>query len=379
MNSKRIAIHICHMTSVHPATDIRIFYKECQSLAKAGYNVSLITPEEKSENKEGVRIIGISPSKRGRLFRMTVDVWKVFQAGLKEDAQNYHFHDPELIPGGLLLRILGNKVIYDIHEDNPLNIQSRYWLPLWMRKPVSWLFKRFENFSARYFNYLVLAEPAVAKRFESINKNTAIIQNFPLLYEFSITENEIPWQDRLDAVVYSGGIDLSYGIREMVEAMELVQRKLNAHLILAGNFSPESLKRKVQNLYGWKNVEYKGFLSRKKLTRILRTVKAGLVLRHPELRIQVTYPTKLFEYMSASIPVIVSDFPLWREIVEDAGCGLLVNPLDPHAIADSIVYLLEHPEEAETMGRRGRKAVEERYNWSNEEKNLLRLYKNLTG
>ena len=379
MNSKRIAIHICHMTSVHPATDIRIFYKECQSLAKAGYNVSLITPEEKSENKEGVRIIGISPSKRGRLFRMTVDVWKVFQAGLKEDAQNYHFHDPELIPGGLLLRILGNKVIYDIHEDNPLNIQSRYWLPLWMRKPVSWLFKRFENFSARYFNYLVLAEPAVAKRFESINKNTAIIQNFPLLYEFSITENEIPWQDRLDAVVYSGGIDLSYGIREMVEAMELVQRKLNADLILAGNFSPESLKRKVQNLYGWKNVEYKGFLSRKKLARILKTVKAGLVLRHPELRIQVTYPTKLFEYMSASIPVIVSDFPLWREIVEDAGCGLLVNPLDPHAIADSIVYLLEHPEKAETMGRRGRKAVEERYNWSNEEKNLLRLYKNLTG
>ena len=377
MNSKRTAIHICHMTSVHPVTDVRIFYKECQSLAKAGYNISLIAPEAKSEKKEGVRIIGISTSKRGRFFRMTVDAWRVFQAALKEDAQNYHFHDPELIPGGLLLRILGNKVIYDIHEDNPLNIQSRYWLPLWMRKPVSWLFKRFENFSARYFNCLVSAEPAVAERFESINNNTFIVQNFPLLYELSITENEIPWQDRLDATVYSGGIDLSYGIREMVEAIELVQRRLDAHLILAGRFSPESLKRKIQNLPGWRNVEYRGFLSRKKLAKLLRTVKAGFVLRHPEPRIQVTYPTKLFEYMSASIPVIVSDFPLWREIVERAGCGLLVNPLDSRAIADSVVYLLEHPEEAEAMGKRGRKAVEERYNWSIEEKKLLSLYENI--
>lgn len=379
MNSKRTAIHICHMTSVHPATDIRIFYKECQSLAKAGYNVSLIAPEEKSENKEGVRIIGISPSKRGRLFRMTVDVWKVFRASLKENAHVYHFHDPELIPVGLLLRILGNKVIYDIHENYPLNIQSKYWLPLWMRKPVSWLFKRFENFSARYFNCLVSAEPAVAKRFERINNNTATVQNFPLLDEFSITENAIPWQDRLDAVVYSGGIDLSYGIREMVEAIELVQRKLAAHLVLAGRFSPESLKRKIQNLPGWKNVEYRGFLSRKKLVKLLRLVKIGLVLIHPELRNRLKYPTKLFEYMAASIPVIVSDFPLWRGIVDYAGCGLLVNPFDLHAIADSIVYLLEHPEEAEAMGKRGRKAVEERYNWSNEEKKLLRVYKNLIG
>jgi glycosyltransferase involved in cell wall biosynthesis len=379
MNSKKTPTQICHMTSVHPATDIRIFYKECQSLAKAGYNVSLIAPQEKSEKKEGVRIIGISPSQRGRFFRMTVDVWKVFQASLKEDARVYHFHDPELIPVGLLLRILGNKVIYDIHENNPVNIQSRYWIPLWMRKPVSWLFKRFENFSARYFNYLVSAESAVAERFEPINNNTITVQNFALLEEFSITDNEIPWKDRLDAVVYCGGIDIYHGIREMVEAIELVQRKFDAHLILAGRFSPECLKRKIQNLPGWKNVEYRGILSRKEIVKLLRQVKIGIALMHPELQNLLSYPTKLFEYMAASIPVIVSDFPLWREIIDYAGCGLLVNLLNSRAIVDSIVYLFEHPEEADAMGKRGRKAIIERYNWSNEEKKLLRLYKNLIG
>lgn len=377
MNSKKTAIRICHMTSVHPSTDPRIFYKECQSLAKAGYNVSLIAPEGKSEKIEGIRIIGISTSKRGRFFRMTIDVWKVFQACLKEDAHIYHFHDPELILVGILLRILGKKVIYDIHEDHPLNIQSRYWLHLWLRNPVSWLFKQLENFSARYFNYLVLAEPQIAERFESINNNTVTVQNFPLLDEFSISENKVTWENRSDAVIYSGGIDIYYGIREMVEAIEFVQRKLDALLVLAGRFSPESLKRKIQNLPGWKNVEYKGFLSRKNLSRLFKLVKAGLVLMHPEPRIQVSYPTKLFEYMSASIPVIVSDFPLWREIVDYAECGLLVNPLDPHEIASSIIYLLENSEEAGAMGKRGRRAVEEKYNWSNEEKKLLSLYENI--
>ena len=377
MNFAKKPIRVCHITSVHPVTDLRIFSKECRSLAEAGYIVSLIIPKANCEKKDGVRIIGILPFIGGRFFRMTITVWRVLQAALKEHAQVYHFHDPELIPVGLILRFLGKKVIYDVHEDYPLAIQSRYWLPLWIRKPVSWLFERFEYFSAKYFNYIVSATPAIAKRFESINDNTVIVQNFPLLEDLSITENKIPWQDRLDAVVFIGAIDILRGIREMVEAIELVQRKSNAHLILAGNFSPESLKEEIQALPGWKKVEYRGFLSPKKQAELLKLVKAGLLFYHPLPHHQVSYPTKLFGYMAAGIPVILSDFVLWKEIVEGAGCGLVVDPLDPQAIADSIVYLLEHPKEAEAMGRRGIKAVEKRYNWSKEEEKLLRLYKDL--
>lgn len=377
MNFSKTAIHICHITSVHSATDVRIFIKECRSLAEAGYSVSLIAPGAKCEKKDRVRIIGITPAKGGRFFRMTVTVRRIFQAALKENAHVYHFHDPELIPVGLLLRIQGKKVIYDVHEDYPLEIQGRYWLPLWIKNPVSWLFKRFEKFSARYFNCIVSATPAIAKRFESINENTAIIQNFPQLDELSSPENEIPWEDRLDAVAYVGSIDYSRGIREIVEAIGLVQDKFQARLILAGEFSPESIKNDVRALSGWKNVEYRGILYRKKMAELLGFVKAGLDFRHPEPQYLVAYPIKIFEYMSVGIPVIIADFPLWRKIVNDAGCGLLADPLDPQAIADSIVYILEHPEEAEKMGKRGRQAVEETYNWSLEEEKLLRLYKNL--
>jgi glycosyltransferase involved in cell wall biosynthesis len=85
----------------------------------------------------------------------------------------------------------------------------------------------------------------------------------------------------------------------------------------------------------------------------------------------------MFEYMSAGLPVIASNFPLWKEIVEGNKCGICVDPMDPKAIASAIQWMIDHPEEAEEMGKNGRRAVETKYNWANESKKLVGLYQRL--
>src|SRR3546814_3897042 len=88
------------------------------------------------------------------------------------------------------------------------------------------------------------------------------------------------------------------------------------------------------------------------LAEEMAQARAGLVLLHPTNNYLVIRPNKLFEYMAAGLPVIASDFGHWREVVEPAGCGLLVNPTDTRAIARAIEHLIGHPEEADRKSTR---------------------------
>src|SRR5262249_3764931 len=153
--------------------------------------------------------------------------------------------------------------------------------------------------------------------------SVVVVQNFPCLGEL-VPLPRVIWGRQANSVAYIGGICHERGIREMVEAMSLMPDRLDVTLKLAGEFNPIWVRNEVIRLPGWKRVEELGFLERPKVLEVLREARAGLVLIHPEPRYQVAYPIKMFEYMAAGIPVIASDFPLWRQIVEGAGCGLLV-------------------------------------------------------
>src|SRR5215469_5500447 len=129
MNSEfasRSRPRVCFMTSVHMPFDVRIFHKECRSLARAGYPVTLIACHGKQEEVvDDVRIRGIFKA-AGRLSRMTLTPWTIAREAMRQNAQIYHFHDPELIPVGLFLRVLGKKVIYDVHEDLPADVAYKH-------------------------------------------------------------------------------------------------------------------------------------------------------------------------------------------------------------------------------------------------------------
>jgi glycosyltransferase involved in cell wall biosynthesis len=368
-------IKVVHLSSDHVAFDTRIFQKECKSLAREGYDVTFVVPHVTDVVVENVQIRAL-PKPRGRLSRMTTTVRNVFREARQHPAEIYHFHDFVLIPVALLLRAGGKKVIYDVHEDVPRGVLSKDYIPRWLRKPIGWLVEYMEDAASICFSGLVAATPTIAERFKFLNDRTVVIHNFPLLQELA-PPTQISWGQRTSSIAYVGGISPGRGIRELITAMDLLPDRLNVKLKLAGHFLPASLEDEMARLPGWTRVEVLGLLNRETVAKTLGCVRAGLVTFLPEPNHIRSMPNKLFEYMSAGIPVIASDFLLWREIIQGAGCGLLVNPLNPRAIARAIEYVLTHHEEAEAMGRRGRKAVENHYNWAREERKLLQLYADL--
>lgn len=368
-----IVAKVCILTTVHPLFDTRIFHKQAKTLVQAGYDVTLIAQHEKDEVVDGVKIIAL-PKPRNRFARMFGLSWWAFRLARRERAAIYHFHDPELIPIGLLFKLRGKQVIYDVHEDVPKQILSKEWIPRPLRKMVAGAARVTEALASWVFDSIVAATPAIAKRFPA--GKTIVVQNFPILKELVAPEST-PYQNRPAKIIYVGGITAIRGIREMVQAMSLLPESLNARLILVGEFSPQSLEAEVRGLPGWEHTEFVGWQDRASVARLLGEARVGLVILHPRPNYIEAWPVKLFEYMSAGLPVIASDFPLWREIVEGERCGLLVDPLDPAAIAKAIQWILERPEEAEAMGPRGQKAVFERYNWDTEAAKLIALYRRL--
>ncbi len=362
---------VCILTSVHQTFDTRIFHKEAKVLAGAGYEVVLIVPHNQDEVVDGIQIRALLKP-RGRRERMMRTIWQLYQVAIAENAKIYHFHDPELIPVGFLLKLRGKRVIYDAHEDVPRQILSKYWISRGLRGFVAKAAGLIEALAVRYLDGVVAATPVIAKRFP-LGKRV-LVQNFPLAGEL-VSPKRMPYAGRSPLFAYVGAVSEIRGINEMVQAVALIPDKLNARLILAGRFYPSQLESEIQSTHGWCRAEFLGWLSRVQLADLLGRVRAGLVVLHPTLNYLDSYPVKLFEYMSAGLPVVVSDFPLWRRIIEDAGCGILVDPLNPRLIAEAMRWLLEHPVEAEAMGRRGQQAIGERYKWDTEALKLLNFYK----
>lgn len=357
---------ICHVTSVHPSTDVRIFWKECLSLSKQ-YEVCLIASNTTERDESGIHIYNVELPK-GR-FRRQCCLGKVLKKMIEIDANVYHLHDPELMRLGIKMKERGKKVIFDSHEDVPMQILCKEYLPSWSKKPISMFYSWYEKRLFKKYDALISVTPTITERLSQVNPATYLVTNYPVLSEYRVSRHE----SFGGQICFAGGVSRQYMHDYVIRALS----KTNATYLLAGKSYPgyvESLKK----LDGWKQVKYLGVVSHDEVYSIYEKATAGIVLLDYTANVGYHRGTlgvlKLFEYMMAGIPVIATDFELWKEIVDEYDCGICVDPHDIEAIADAINYFISHPDIARQKGENGRKAVEEKYNWGMQEKILFEMY-----
>lgn len=370
LNKRKIMM----FSSVHPYKDARILYKETKSLAKY-YQIDLYAIGDGAiTNKE--ENIYIHPLKRRSRLTRVLTIIQLKKQIKKSEAKFYHFHDPELL--FLVKFIRKNKVgaiiIYDMHENFPKAILSKNWIPKFMRKKVSVLAQIVEKKILLKVDGVIFAEQSYKKYYPEILDKAIDIYNYPLF----INKREKNRNGKCLNLIYIGRIAKIRGVFTILEVITQIKKESNMDIKLTLIGSVDAKLFKEINDYINRNniadsVKYKDYIAYTKIWDYYSSADIGICLLHPVPNYLESLATKMFEYMAAGLPMIVSNFPTWEVLVENNKCGFAVSPFNVDTIKSKI-YQLRDNKLRNDMGNAGRKAYEHKYNWSLEDKKLIDFY-----
>jgi glycosyltransferase involved in cell wall biosynthesis len=367
------------LTTTHPPRDGRIFEKEAKSLAKE-HGVMILAPSEAGcVGEDGdVRFVTVRKPASNLLHPLTL--LRVLRAGLGAECDVIHCHEPDALLVALLLKaVKGRKVVYDIHEHWPSEIPFDLGLQdaTVLARVLEPLLSRGEVLLSRFADAKIAVSESVAERFRGNGAEPVILSNYSIAGPVPPASQA---KNSRNVVYMAGNMQMFHGIQECIQAISKVAATFpDVSLTLVGNIRPDvgAIAARTEPR---PEITMTGYLPYREMYETLREGSIGLLVFQPHYyNAYIGLPNKLFDYMLCGLPVVASDFPEIRNVVEDAGCGVLVDPTDPDAIAEAIVYLLEHPDEARRMGENGRKAVLDRYNWGEMEKRLLQTYRAIEG
>lgn len=359
---------VCHISTVHPLYDDRIFYKECISLAGNLYEVYLVVSHTEDELIQDVNILSI-PFPKNRTERLLKNSFLAFKRALKIHPNIIHLHDPELIGLGIIFRLLGKKVIYDVHEDVPKQIRYKKWLgSSLLRYLISKVIGLIESTSTLFFNRIIVVTEDIKKKFP-VSK-TILLRNFPRL---DMIRNSVPpdLEKKNKVVMYVGNLSEIRGIKEVIDATEFVK----AELWLLGEWENKEYEAYCKASAGWKKTSYFGKKRLDEVYGYLKLADIGIALLYPSKNYLTSLPVKAFEYMALGIPMVVSDFPYWREIF--SGSAEFANPYKPDEIAEKLNMLITNDLLCKQLSKYSVNLIKNKYSWETESEKLITLYKEL--
>ena len=351
------------MTTAHPAVDDRIFHREAQTLAEAGFSVCIIGQHPSSEQFGGIWIEAL-PNPANRRQRLLLG-WTLLQLALEMGGKLFLFHDPELFGVALILSLLRNKVVYDCHENLPASMLQKDWLPRWARGllvPAVWLV---EWLCSRLISGVIVARDELMSRFPK--RRTVLVRNFPRASALAVLGQGAPIQWRRNVVIYTGGLSPIRGIRELVQAFKTLETP-EAELWLVGKFEAQQFEKEILASLPT-NGKWLGWKEHTEVLKLYQFAKVGMLLLYPTPNHRYSLPVKLFEYLGAGLPVIASNFPELADLM--GGCGYQVDPYDVEQIRDAMQRLLSEPSPTVEMSRLARKRVLTSMSWEPEGHRLI--------
>lgn len=373
-------MRVCHITTVHPAEDARIFYRMCSGLAGQGVSVVLIAPSGVREDSP-VRMSRWNPQ-IGRARRVARIVLAL-RAALAERADVYHFHDPELIPLGLALKALrpASAVVYDVHEDYPAMMLEKYWLPRRTRGVIARAARVANLTAGRFLDGIVTADPGVEKDFQAMAGDwTLVYYNFPVLRLFEAVFPE-PAGPKSD-LVYVGGMSERAGTFVLLDALTLLAGQGIRPTVRLGGYTDGeagrlAVQKGIQSRRLEGQVEVRGRIPHSQVPAWIRSGRIGLVTLQAIPKFMKNIPSKMFEYWACGLPVIAGDLPPIGRFLVDGKNGLLFSPSSAEDLARAIRHLLERQDDVEAMGRQGLQLVHETWNNDRQVGGLLRFYQRI--
>ena len=355
-----IDARVAHLSTLHPPRDNRIFNKECCSLAASGVDTWFLGAQERDEVVDGVHIVGLGTAS-GVVGRLKAQ-WRAFRALNRVRPQLVHVHDPELIPMVWLWKTLRRKAaIYDAHEDLVGQMDDKPYIPKLLHPLAMLLAKGLVKLADKGFDGIVTATEHIASLYSHPNK--AVVHNYPYLKDYpASTAEHVPGR-----VVYVGMLSQGRQVDVMIDAVRKVP---GATVLVAGKADADIAPLLASDD---PRIHYRGMLPSSEVPEIVASGSIGLVFLKPLGNYVDSLPTKLFEYMAAGIPAVVSDFAWLRRILGSHDCCVFVDTSTADAPAEAIAGLVANPERAAEMGRRGRAAIEEEFNFEAEVPTLLEV------
>ena len=372
MNSKKV----CIVAPIHIWNDVRVFKKQAVSLESSGYEVSLIARMPKDHDGStfnAIKLIRSKLSDEGKLFRILL-IYKVFFQALNCKSDLYHLHNPNTIPIVFLLRLFGKKVIYDTHEDFSQRLLFREWIPNHLRKVSCRLVSLLERITGKVSNGAIGTQPAVVRR---LGNKAILIGNQPrynenLFKQVDKIKHSLKYDNSVFRLVYLGSINRSRGISDIVNALEIINKKSSVRLWLLGEIANDYMQE-LKVLQGWKYVDYLGCLEQEVAFSYVSMSDLGVIYIHDVGDHAFTDPNKLYEYMTFGTPFIASDFNHWKDKLRGFEAGSFISPNAPRLFANKVIELIDKPNIRKTMGESGLLYVSQN-NWDIEFEKLKKLY-----